>query len=122
MDILPVVCKKPVTLEAIKDYPGFQVVSPRLVAGREHLEFAIQQAPKCKAMVIKDSIPVRVLKIPRDGASGNRENGDEDHTTQLCSQEISHDSPLNNRAGICLRICREVLRIPPTDKLSYLGK
>lgn len=48
MDILPISCKKDVTLEAIKDYPGFQVVSPRLVAGRVHLEFAVDQARLAK--------------------------------------------------------------------------
>ncbi|MEK6976770.1 MAG: KEOPS complex subunit Cgi121 [Candidatus Hydrothermarchaeota archaeon] len=46
MKAIPLRCAKAVPKEALKRYPGVQFLDARLVAGMEHLEFAISQAEK----------------------------------------------------------------------------
>jgi len=44
--IFPLRCKRPVRREDLAAYPDIQVLVPALVAGKEHLDFAISQAEK----------------------------------------------------------------------------
>jgi KEOPS complex subunit Cgi121 len=44
MRIIPLRCRRPVKRTDLAAYPDHQVVTPALVAGRGHLEFAVSQA------------------------------------------------------------------------------
>lgn len=46
MKILPLRCKKPLNKEILEKYKHVQIIDSRLVAGKEHIEFAISQAEK----------------------------------------------------------------------------
>ena len=46
MNILPLRSKKPLNKEILEDHKDIQLLDPKLVAGREHIEFAASQAEK----------------------------------------------------------------------------
>lgn len=46
MKIIPLKCKKPLNKEVLKKYKHVQIIDSRFVAGRGHIEFAVEQAEK----------------------------------------------------------------------------
>lgn len=46
MKIVPLKCKKPLNKEVLKEYKDVQIIDSRFVAGKEHIEFAVEQAEK----------------------------------------------------------------------------
>ncbi len=46
MKILPLRCKRPLNKEILEKYKRVQIIDSCLVAGKEHIEFAISQAEK----------------------------------------------------------------------------
>lgn len=63
MKVVPLRCKTPVSREALERYKDVQLIDPRYVAGREHLEFAILQAERAfeRGENISNNIFIEIL-------------------------------------------------------------
>ncbi len=62
MEYFPLYCEKPVGSEAIDRY-GVQIINADLIAGKEHIEFAIAQAERAfkNSTNFSNSLPLEVI-------------------------------------------------------------